>query len=342
MKRKNRGKKGQCAVKLDMMKAYDMVEWPFVQAMMTKLGFPPRLIRVIMKCISSVKFSVKVNGVLLESFSPSRGIRQGDPVSPYLFLLCSEGLTALLHHYNMGFIDRGVRVCNRSPWVSHLLFADDSLIFINANTASATRLNDILTIYNEASGQKVNKEKSAIFFTPCTLDDQREAVKQVLNIQSEAFSEKYLGLPTAVGRLTSDAFEYIAESSRGKINGWAEKNLAYPGKEALIKSVIQAKPCHSMSCFLLSKGSCKKLTSLMSNFWWSGNLDKRSMHWVAWDKLAIPKGQGGMGFRDMHAFNVALLGKQAWRILTNPTSLCSQVLSTRYLHNQRRGPGGQC
>jgi hypothetical protein len=184
MKRKKRGKKGQCAVKLDMMKAYDMVEWPFVQAMMTKLGFPPRLVRVIMKCISSVKFSVKVNGVLLDSFSPSRGIRQGDPVSPYLFLLCSEGLTALLHHYNTGFIDRGVRVCNRSPWVSHLLFADDSLIFINANAASVTRLNDILTIYNEASGQKVNKDKSAIFFSPCTPDDHREAVKQVLNIQS--------------------------------------------------------------------------------------------------------------------------------------------------------------
>ena len=111
-----------------------------------------------------------------------------------------------------------------------------------------------MTIYNEASGQKVNKEKSAIFFSPCTPADHREAVKQILSIQSEAFSEKYLGLPTAVGKLTSDAFEYIAESSRGKINGWAEKKLAYPGKEALIKSVIRAKPCHSMSCFLLSKG----------------------------------------------------------------------------------------
>ena len=143
-----------------------------------------------------------------------------------------------------------------------------------------------------------------------------------------------MGLPTAVGRLTSDTFEYIAESARGRINGWAEKNLAYPGKEALIKSVIQAKPCHNMSCFLLSKGSCKKLTSMMGQLWCSGNLDKRAMHWIAWDKLAIPKSQGGMGFRDMHAFNIALLGKQAWRIITNPASLCSQVLSTRYLHNQ--------
>ncbi|KAM0824602.1 hypothetical protein ACQ4PT_070100 [Festuca glaucescens] len=155
-----------------------------------------------------------------------------------------------------------------------------------------------------------------------------------VNIQTEAFSEKYLGLPTAVGKLTSEAFEYITESARSSVNGWAEKNLSYPGKEALLKSVIQAKPIHGMSCFLLSKGSCKKFTSVMGKFWWSGNLDKRSMHWLAWDKLAVPKSEGGMGFRDMQAFNVALLGKQAWRITMKPDSLCSQVLRTRYLHNQ--------
>jgi hypothetical protein len=114
-----------------------------------------------------------------------------------------------------------------------------------------------------ASGQKVNKDKSALFFSPCTPDTHREAVKQSLNIQIEAFSEKYLGLSTAVGRLTGEAFEYIVESARGSINGWAEKNLSYPGKEALLKLLIQAKSTFSMSCFLLSKGTCKKITSLM-------------------------------------------------------------------------------
>jgi hypothetical protein len=174
-----------------MMKACDRVEWPFIEAMLLKLGFPVRLVQSLMRCVSTAQFSVKVNGALLEQFQPSRGLRQGDPVSPYLFLACAEGLTALLHHYN-SHLDRGVRVCNRAPWVSHLLFADDSLIFINANSVSARRLDEILQIYNNASGQRVNKAKSVVFFSPCTPADQRTEVKQILDIHVEAFTENTL------------------------------------------------------------------------------------------------------------------------------------------------------
>jgi hypothetical protein len=109
-----------------------------------------------------------------------------------------------------------------------LLFTDDILFFINAKSASAIRLDEILCLYNEASGQRVNREKSVIFSSPCTSEAHRTEVKQVLNIQTWAFSEKYLSLPTAVGKLTSEAFEYILESARSSINDWAEKNLSYP------------------------------------------------------------------------------------------------------------------
>jgi hypothetical protein len=114
-------------------------------------------------------------------------------------------------------------------------------------------------------------------------------VKQVLNIKKEAFSEKYLGLPTAVGRITDEVLEYITDSARGQMNGWDERFLSYPDKEVLIKLVAQAKSTYSMSVFDLSQGSCKKLVSMMARFWWSGNLDKRSMHWFAWENLAVPK-----------------------------------------------------
>jgi hypothetical protein len=144
-----------CAIKLDMMKAYDRIEWPFLEAMLLKIGFPITLMRLIMKCVRSVRFSVKVNGEIQDQFQPTRGLRQGDPMSPYLFLLCAEGLSALLNFYSNGFIDRGIRVCHRAPWISHLLFADDSLISIGATVQSAARLNEILNLYHQASGQLV-------------------------------------------------------------------------------------------------------------------------------------------------------------------------------------------
>lgn len=114
MKGRKKGKNYSCAVKLDMMKAYDRVEWHFLEATMIKLCFSISFARLIMKCVSSVRFSIRVNGELLPFFTPSKGLRQGDPVSPFLFLLCAEGLSSLLKFYGGNYIDRGIRVSYRS------------------------------------------------------------------------------------------------------------------------------------------------------------------------------------------------------------------------------------
>lgn len=146
----------------------------------------------------------------------------------------------------------------------------------------------------------------------------------------EAFSERYLGLPTAVGKITSGTFAHIGERSRSKMQGWSERLFACAGREMLLKSIIQAIPTYSMSCFLLTKKVCKSLSSCMAKFWWNSSIDKRSLHWISWQKLATPKSQGGMGFRDLHLFNLALLGKHGWRFLMNPNSLCARVMKRRY------------
>jgi hypothetical protein len=254
LRRRKKGRNRMCAVKLDMMKAYDRVEWHFLEAMMLKLGFSDNTVRLILKCVSSVRFAVRVNGELLPYFTPSRGLRQGDPISPYLFLLCAQGFTALLNHFGGNHIDRGIRVSIHSPWINHLLFADDSLIFMSASVQSGERLNEILRIYRDCSGQSVNREKSSIFFSPNTPDPDRQSVKQVLGIQVEAFSERYLGLPTAVGRITSGSFDHIAERIRCKIQG-LERFLSCAGREVFLKTVIQAIPTYGTSCFKLTKES---------------------------------------------------------------------------------------
>jgi len=163
MKRSKAKSNSHYALKLDMMKAYDKLEWSYLRAIMIKLGFMQQWVDIIMGMISSVSFSVSFNGEKLEAFTPSCGIRQGDPISPYLFLIAAEGLSCLLKHSSQSSLLSGIKVAPTAPAVNHLLFADDSLLLFKASSEGATSVSNLLNIYCDASGQRVNRSKSSIF-----------------------------------------------------------------------------------------------------------------------------------------------------------------------------------
>ena len=148
-------------IKFDMSKAYDWVEWVHLENVMRKMGFNERWIKLIMACVKTVSYSILVNGKPQGFIQPTRGICQGDPLSPFLFLLCTEGLHGLIQHAaNMGEINV-FPLCRRGPALTHLLFVDDSLLFCRATSDECKKIIDILEKYEGESSQKMNKNKIA-------------------------------------------------------------------------------------------------------------------------------------------------------------------------------------
>jgi hypothetical protein len=187
----------------------------------------------------------------------------------------------LLHEEEVGGIE-GIKVCRNAPSVPHLLFADDSLILLKADTINAISLKQVLDSYCANSGQMVSVAKSSIYFSPNTDVNVRVAMCDILHIDTEAISDKYLGLPALVGADRSDCFMHFVERILQRISGWKEKLLSIGGKEILIKAVLQSIPIHAMSVFNITKKVCKKINDAISQFWWGDDDQGRKMHWYSW------------------------------------------------------------
>ncbi|KAK6124264.1 hypothetical protein DH2020_042016 [Rehmannia glutinosa] len=328
---KTRGKEGLMGLKLDLSKAYDRVEWKFLTGVMHKMGFGSKWIDIVMDCVSTARFSFRFNGATFGKVIPERGLRQGCPLSPYLFLLCVEGLSALIRGRERCNSLTGITAARGAPRISHLFFADDAIIFSRANKRDSDSIHLAINLYARASGQQINFAKSSICFSPNVDESTQIAVCNSLGLaRDSSCHDKYLGLPAFMGRNKRRTFNGVKEGVQRKLNLWKSRLFSTGGRELLIKAVAQATATYTMSIFKLPYSLCKDLQCLVSKFWWGGNEDKRKIHWMCWDKLRRPKHLGGMGFRDLELFNQALLAKQVWRLIDRPHSLVSRIFKAKY------------
>lgn len=224
----------------------------------------------------------------------------------------------------------GVKIARTAPQISHLFFADDSLLFSRANKSEAEKIMSILTRYERASGQVVNLDKSEATFSRNVPSEDIQTICEMMGVKAVEAQSRYLGFPVPFGRSKKVIFTGVMDRVWKKLKGWKERFLSRAGKETLIKAVAQAIPNYILSCYKLPEGCCKDIDSMLAKFWWGSKEEERKIHWMSWAKLSKAKERGGLGFRGFSNFNKALLGKHCWRLSNGDDSLLGKVLKSRY------------
>ncbi|XP_016192574.1 uncharacterized protein LOC107633463 [Arachis ipaensis] len=321
------------AIKLDMNKAYDRLEWNFLQRVMEKFGFSREWVKLMMSCVKSTTYRFKINGKLSAKIHPQRGLRQGDPLSPYLFIIAAESFTVLMERALTDNLISEIRLAPTAPVITHLLFADDCIIFAGAQEEEIYQLIQIINKYTEASGQRINTEKFGLIFGSQVSIQRRVNIEEITRMASWEEPGRYLGLPATWGRSKNKALEWIQEKILDKMQGWKEKLLNQAGKEVLIKAVIQAIPVYAMNIIKFLKSFHRKIESAIARFWWTNYGKNRSIHWKSWTKMTRSKLNGGLGFKDFECQNTALLAKQAWRLLKEEDAIWARILKAIYYPN---------
>uniref|UniRef100_A0A803P3L4 Reverse transcriptase domain-containing protein n=1 Tax=Cannabis sativa TaxID=3483 RepID=A0A803P3L4_CANSA len=313
-----KGKGGLLALKLDMHKAFDRIEWSFLEKVLLCNGFDNQVCGLIMTCVSTVSYSVLLNGIPQKKIFPKRGLRQGDPLSPFLFLMCHEVLSKLLlRQQDLGKL-HGVSISRSSQAISHLMFADDTILFARANTRNVDAILDCISTYEGWSGQKCSLAKSSILFSKNTLVSTHHDIISMLKVKECTGNEKHLGNPFVFKRSKRQEFHFLKDKVLQRINGWKSKLLSFAGRTTLVKAVASTIPIYTMSTGRLPVSTCKELDSLIRKFWWTGSNDKeRFMALIGWENICRPLDKGGLGFRRMEDINKALLAKLAWQFASN-------------------------
>ena len=192
---------------------------------------------------------------------------------------------------------------------------------------------DILKLYERASGQAINKQKTTLFFSPNTSQQLKLDIKNMLGTQIMTNWERYLRLPMVGGKSKVSTFRELHERVTKRVMGWKEKNISKARREVLIKMMTQAIPTYSISMFKIPDRIYDDINSALAKYWWGQTRDERKIHWIKWSKFCNLKDKGGMDFRDIHAFNLAMLAKQAWRLIQGTHSLFFRVYKANYFPN---------
>lgn len=299
-------------VKIDMRKAYDSLEWSFLEQILFELKFPAKVIKWIMQCVTTVTYSVLVNGKATKPFQAQRGVRQGDPLSPFLFVLAMDYLTRILMSLHANSEFHYHPRCKKQR-IIQLSFADDLLLFCRGDLKSVKCLYNCFMMFSKASGLVANVEKSNVYFGGVKQHVQ-EQILQELQFGKGELPFRYLGVPLSTKRMSIVQCKPLIDKMLGRITSWTTRFLSYAGRAQLVKSVLFAIQIFWAQLFALPKKIIQAVESICRRFLWTGNAEASKKSLIAWEKLCCPKKCGGLNLLDVFAWNKAAIGKLLWNL----------------------------
>lgn len=237
-----------------------------------------------MTCVSSASASILLNGSPSQPFKLQRGLRKGDPLSPFLFVLIAEVLSKLIQKATNSGLWKGTKICNDGPEITHLQYADDMLIFCDANIESLKNIQKTLIIYHLASGLEVNFHKSSLIGLNISQIWLQQAAT-TLRCKTGSIPFTYLRLPIGANVSRVRAWDPVIERMAKKLASWKSKMLSIGGRITLIKSSLTNLPVYFMSIFPIPKGVIEKINKIIRAFLWSGDSKKKAISLVAWNQF---------------------------------------------------------
>ncbi|XP_050211912.1 uncharacterized protein LOC126662068 [Mercurialis annua] len=302
-------------IKLDFKKAFDSISWDFILKMLVKMNFSTTWIKWIASFFDSAQLSVLINGSPSQNFKMERGVRQGDPLSPMLFVLAVEGHKAMLSKaVEINLID-GILVDGYSEPVSILQFANDTLLFLPNDLEMVNNLLRILRCFELVSGLQINFQKSAIIGIYVD-NTSLESASSILGCKIDSLPITYLGLPSSLKPVKENLWNPVVCNFSSRLATWKCNLLSPAGRLILIKSVLSSLPVYFLGSLRIPQSVVQNLERLMRRFLWSGNVQSSGFSKVAWKDVCIPFEGGRLGITPLRIKNQSLLTKWIWKIMT--------------------------
>lgn len=297
-------------LKIDFDRAFDHISWHFLFDLLRARGFGERWITWISCLLQSLSTAVLLNGVVGKSFACKRGLRQGDPLSPLLFILCVDVLFRMLHLASISHLLPAVRVGDAT--FHTLQFAGDMLLFFDGSSRSAAVIKLILDAFSDSSGLRINYQKSTII--PINLhNEQASSLAAFFDCSTHCFPINYLGLPLSPKKLCKADYLPLIEKLDNRLAGWKGLLLSRGGRLVLLNSVLSSISTFFCSAYLLPTWVIKSIDKIRRGFFWRGKKLDNGFHCLAkWEHVCRPKRSGGIGVRNLRATNHALMMKTLW------------------------------